>query len=153
MDGLHFSSFTSQFLRHTKSSWAESPFILEPWQQEWATELLRRENGRRVYREALLGIARKNGKSALCSALALYALVVEGALYEPGAEVYAAAASKEAKKEIEEVRPAEENHGVDPDREHTKEQAEQEERRPQHKEAAEADTPPAKPLHLLDIKV
>lgn len=65
----------------------------------------------------------------------------------------AAAASKEAKKEIEEVRPAEENHGVDPDREHTKEQAEQEERRPQHKEAAEADTPPAKPLHLLDIKV
>lgn len=66
----------------------------------------------------------------------------------------AAAASQEAKKEIEEVRPPEENHGVDPDREHTKEQAEQEERRSAHKEEKPAEnTPPAKPLHILDIKV
>lgn len=65
----------------------------------------------------------------------------------------AATASQEAKKEIEEVRPTEENHGVDPDREHTKEQAEQEERRPQHKETKEESEPPSKPLHILDIKV
>lgn len=65
----------------------------------------------------------------------------------------AASASQEARKEIEEVRPTEENQGVDPDREHTKEQAEQEERRPQHEEQKEEEPTPPTPLHLLDIKV
>lgn len=65
----------------------------------------------------------------------------------------AATASQEEKKEIEEVRPTEENHGVDPDREHTKEQAQQEERRSPHPEKKEDDSPPAPPLHILDIKV
>jgi hypothetical protein len=64
----------------------------------------------------------------------------------------AATAAQEAKKEIEEVRPTEENHSIDPDREHTKEQAEQEERRPE-KEGEEAEEKPLKPFHLLDIKV
>lgn len=68
--------------------------------------------------------------------------------------VAAAAMAQEAKKEIEEVRPPEENHGVDPDREHTKEQAEQEERR--SKDENEEQNQPKKaekPLHILDIKV
>lgn len=63
----------------------------------------------------------------------------------------AATVSQEEKKEIEEVRPTEENHAVDPDREHTKEQAEQEERRSEHQ--GEKSPEKAKPLHLLDIKV
>lgn len=68
--------------------------------------------------------------------------------------VAAAAALQEKEKEIEEVRPTEENHGVDPDREHTKEQAEQEERRPEHEEhGREESSPEQKPFHLLDIKV
>jgi outer membrane biosynthesis protein TonB len=65
----------------------------------------------------------------------------------------ASSAAQAEKKEIEEVRPTEENQGVDPDREHTKEQAEQEERRPAHHEEAGEDKKPQKPLHLLDIKV
>jgi hypothetical protein len=65
----------------------------------------------------------------------------------------AASASQEARKEIEEVRPTEENHGVDPDREHTKEQAEQEEKRPHHEEKKEEEPIPTTPLHLLDVKV
>jgi hypothetical protein len=65
----------------------------------------------------------------------------------------AASASQEAREEIEEVRPTEENQGVDPDREHTKEQAEQDERRPQHEEQKEEEPTPPSPLHLLDIKV
>lgn len=64
----------------------------------------------------------------------------------------AATAVQEAKKEIEEVRPTEENHAIDPDREHTKEQAEQEERRSE-KEGEETEEKPLKPIHLLDIKV
>lgn len=65
----------------------------------------------------------------------------------------AASAAQAEKKEIEEVRPTEENQGVDPDREHTKEQAEQEERRASHHEELNEETKPQKPLHLLDIKV
>jgi len=65
----------------------------------------------------------------------------------------ASSAAQEEKKEIEEVRPTEENHGVDPDREHTKEQAEQEERRSPHEEKKEESEKPTKSLHLLDIKV
>ncbi len=66
----------------------------------------------------------------------------------------AAAASQEAHKEVEEVRPPEENHGVDADREHTREQAEQEERQFESEEGSEEEKPePEKPLHLLDIKV
>lgn len=63
----------------------------------------------------------------------------------------AATATQEKEQEVQEVRPAEENQGVDPDREHTKEQAEQEERRSKKKE----EKPPqkTKPFHLLDIKV
>ena len=67
--------------------------------------------------------------------------------------VAASAALQEEKKEIEEVRPTEENHGVDPDREHTKEQAEQEERRSESEEEKKETTPSPKPFHLLDIKV
>jgi outer membrane biosynthesis protein TonB len=65
----------------------------------------------------------------------------------------AATASQETRREIEEVRPPEENQAVDPDREHTKEQAEQEERRPNHKEEEVAHPEAKTPLHFLDIKV
>lgn len=63
----------------------------------------------------------------------------------------AANVAREAKKEIEEVRPTEENKRVSTDREHTKEQAEQEERRGKKEE--ENPQEKTKPLHLLDIKV
>ena len=56
-------------------------------------------------------------------------------------------------KEVLEVRPTEENHAVDPDREHTKEQAEQEERRSEDQENASSPEEEQKPLHILDIKV
>lgn len=63
----------------------------------------------------------------------------------------AATVAQEEKREIEQVRPAEENHAVDPDREHTREQAEQEERRSEEREETAPESP--RPLHLLDIKV
>ncbi len=60
---------------------------------------------------------------------------------------------QEQEKEIQEVRPTEENQKTDPDREHAKEQAEQEERRPEHHEDESSTQESSKPLHLLDIKV
>jgi hypothetical protein len=65
----------------------------------------------------------------------------------------AATASQEERKEIEEIRPTEENHGVDPDREHAKKQAEQEEKRSPPEEKDEEEQTPLKSLHILDIKV
>ena len=60
---------------------------------------------------------------------------------------------QEEEKEVLEVRPAEENQAIDPDREHTKEQAEQEERRSEHHENQSSAEAELKPLHILDIKV
>ena len=66
--------------------------------RDWQVELLRHlyardESGGYVARTALVGIPRKNGKSALSSAaIALYSLIAEGI---DGAEVIIAAATKE----------------------------------------------------------
>lgn len=60
---------------------------------------------------------------------------------------------QDQEKEIQEVRPTEENQKVDPDREHTKEQAQQEEQRSAHHEKESPLEEESKPLHILDIKV
>jgi len=67
-------------------------------------------------------------------------------------------AVQEKEKEVEEVRPTEENHAVDPDREHQKEEADQETKRNRKslKESNDEETPSEDefpPLHKLDIKV
>ena len=68
--------------------------------------------------------------------------------------VAANAATNEKEKEIEEVRPTEENHMVDPDREHTKEEAEQQMKRERKKpETEEEEGEEAPPIRHLDIKV
>ena len=70
----------------------------------------------------------------------------------------AQAAAQEKEEQVLEVRPAEENHEVDPDREHQKNEADQEtKRKPKHEqEDTEQDigfdkTDNAR--HILDIKV
>lgn len=96
-DGRRFRAFCRAFIRQTKGEWAGRPLEVEGWQGEIVDEILRRDpkTGRRVYSEALIGIPRKNGKSTLSAALALFFLVVVGTLYDPGAEIYAAAGSKD----------------------------------------------------------
>ena len=64
----------------------------------------------------------------------------------------AADATNEKKKEIEEVRPTEENHKVDEDREHTKQEAESENPK-ENKEKEDEEAEKSPPLHHLDIKV
>ena len=69
----------------------------------------------------------------------------------------AQAAVQEKEQEIEEVRPAEENHAIDPDREHQREEADEEtknfSKKKGHKIEEESDEERDEPLHLLDIKV
>src|SRR5690554_2994387 len=81
-------------LRHTKGEWAGQPFSLRPWQEKLVRELFGtlRPDGLRQYRTAWIEVPRKNGKSTLTAALALYLLVADG---EPGAEVYSAACDRD----------------------------------------------------------
>ncbi len=90
--GARFAKFCREFIKHTKGEWAGKAFVLEDFQQEFMDEALSLgRNGRRRYREVLLGLPRKNGKSTLAASLALYLLAFDD---EPGAEVYAAAAAQ-----------------------------------------------------------
>jgi hypothetical protein len=67
----------------------------------------------------------------------------------------AQAAAQEKEKEVLEVRPTEENHEVDPDREHQKNMSDQETDRNEKEKKLEDDKEQEQkfPLHRLDIKV
>lgn len=91
----HVVTFIERFARHSKGEWAGQPFILAEWQKRELIMPLfgwKRADGTRRFRVAYVEIPKKNGKSALCSAIALYLLVADD---EPGAEVYAAAADRD----------------------------------------------------------
>ena len=87
-------SWIEKFCTHVKGELGGQPFILEEWQK---SDIIRplfgtmRPDGRRRYRTAYVEIPRKNGKSNLCAALALYMLCADG---ERGAEVISAAGSR-----------------------------------------------------------
>ncbi len=57
------------------------------------------------------------------------------------------------KKEVQEVRPTEENQSVDADREHQREQADQEERRASDEEDENPEKVTKVSVHILDVKV
>ena len=73
---------------------AGSPLVLREWQKRLLEHLYARDESKGyVARTALIGMPRKNGKSALSSAaIALYSLIAEGV---QGAEIIVAAAEKE----------------------------------------------------------
>ena len=80
-------------LTHTKGPFASQTFDLRPWQKRILKQLFhKRRDGRRQYRSCLLMLPRKNGKSELAAAVALYGLLADG---EAGAEVYSAAADRD----------------------------------------------------------
>jgi phage terminase large subunit-like protein len=80
-------------LTHTKGPFAQQTFALRPWQKSIVRRLFTvRKDGLRQYRTCLLMLPRKNGKSEIAAALAIYFLLFDG---EIGAEVYSAAADKD----------------------------------------------------------
>ena len=67
-------SFIERFCKHTKSPFHGKPFILELWEKaliEAFYSFRRTDTGFRRFKKFLLLIARKNGKSTFCAALAL----------------------------------------------------------------------------------
>ena len=87
-------AFIETFITHTKGELANKPFILEDWQKESIIKPLFGwidKDGMRKYRTCYIEIPRKNGKSNLSAAIALYMLFADG---EPGAEIISAAADR-----------------------------------------------------------
>ena len=86
--------FVQMCCTHIKGALAGSPFLLEPWQRGLVGNLFgwMRPDGLRRYRECLLFVPRKNGKTTLVAAILNYVLFCDG---EAGAEIYCAAADRE----------------------------------------------------------
>lgn len=86
--------FIEKLCVFSNAKWTGQKFLLEGWQRRLLYELfeVNPETGLRRYRRALIGMGRKQGKTELAAALALYFLLADG---EKSAEVYCAAASEE----------------------------------------------------------
>lgn len=75
----------------TKGDWIGRPFRLLPWQKRLILELFTvRDDGLRQYRWGYVSVPKKNGKTELAAAIALYLLIGDG---EPAPWIVCAAAS------------------------------------------------------------
>jgi len=97
--GDDVTAWIERFCTHTKGDLAGTPLILADWQRQWVREVFgpQGRDGLRKVRTALLGVPRKNGKSTLSAALALYMLFADG---EPGAEVYSVAGDRQQARAV-----------------------------------------------------
>jgi phage terminase large subunit-like protein len=84
--------FFPSCLTHTKGF--AGTFELAQWQKDIFATLYgwKRKDGTRRYREAMVAVPRKNGKTQCCAGVALYGLSCDG---ERGPEVYCAAYSRD----------------------------------------------------------
>ena len=89
--------FIETFCKHSKGQWAGKPVILDLWQKAIIQTVFGfvDEKGFRKYREVLIIVGRKNGKSTLLSAIGLYMLFADG---EGGAQVCCIASKKDQAK-------------------------------------------------------
>lgn len=96
--GWQASEFINAFATQTKDTvagQAGEPLVLRNWQMDLLDHLFAvNENGLYKHRTALIGMARKNGKSGLGSGIALWSLLMG----EAGGEVYSCAADKDQAK-------------------------------------------------------
>jgi len=94
----HAIEFIENFCRHSKGKWGGKPIDLELWQKAALAAtfgFVHKLDRTRKYRELLLIVGRKNGKSTLSAGIGLYLQVADG---EPGAEIYAVATKKDQAK-------------------------------------------------------
>jgi len=77
--GARVVKFIENFCVHGEGDFYGQPFRLDQWQRKIIYDLYElNENKERRHREALLGVPKGNGKSALISALGLYELLGNG---------------------------------------------------------------------------
>jgi len=91
-DGDELIRFAENHFRVMKGFRAGEPLSFTAWQRWLIRGLMERTTeGRLRYRRALIGLPRKQGKSLMGSALAVYSMIAG----EPGAEVYAVAGDRQ----------------------------------------------------------
>lgn len=95
----HVIEFIENFCRHSKGKMGGQKVVLELWEKAILASIFGfiDINGNRKYREAILIVGRKNGKSLLSSAVGLYLMVADG---EPGAEIVSVATKRDQAKII-----------------------------------------------------
>jgi phage terminase large subunit-like protein len=94
----HAIEFIENYCKHSKGKWGGKPIDLELWQKAFIAAsfgFVHKMDETRKYREILLVVARKNGKSTIASGIGLYLQVADG---EPGSEVYAVATKRDQAK-------------------------------------------------------
>lgn len=86
--------FFRDCLKFIEGEKAGQPFLLEPWQKALVGCMFgwKRQDGLRRYREVMVYVPRKNGKTPLLAGLVLYVMFCD---HEPGAQIYSAAAERE----------------------------------------------------------
>lgn len=82
--------FIEKFCRHHEGPLAPGKIVLEEWQKAFISAVfgIVDDNGDRQFREVLLEIGRKNGKTIIAAAISAYHIYLDG---EYGARVYMAA--------------------------------------------------------------
>jgi phage terminase large subunit-like protein len=95
----HVIEFIENYCKHSKGKMGGQPVILELWEKALLATVFGFIDitGCRKYREAVLIVGKKNGKSLIASAVGLYLLVGDN---EPGPEVYAVATKRDQAKII-----------------------------------------------------
>jgi len=95
----HILEFAENYCRHSKGKFGGQPVRLELWEKAHLAVVFGFIDieGNRKYRESVLIVGKKNGKSLLASIVGLYMQVGDG---EPGPEIYAVATKKDQSKII-----------------------------------------------------
>ena len=95
----HVLEFAENYCRHSKGKFGGKPVRLELWEKAHLATVFGfiDDDGLRKYRESLLIVGKKNGKSLLASVVGLYMLMADG---ESGPEVYAVATKRDQSKII-----------------------------------------------------
>lgn len=93
----HVIEFVENFCHNSKGKYGGQLVVLELWEKALLATVFGFVDieGNRKYREAVLILGKKNGKSLLASCVGLYLLTADN---EPGAEVYAVASKREQAK-------------------------------------------------------
>ena len=93
----HILEFAENYCRQSKGKYGGQLVRLELWEKAMLAAIFGfiDINGLRKYREAMLIIGRKNGKSLLSSIVGLYLMIADG---EPGAEVVSVATKRDQAK-------------------------------------------------------
>lgn len=95
----HVIEFAENFCRHSKGKFGGKPVTLELWEKAMLATMFGfiDIDGNRKYREVILIVGKKNGKSLISSVVGNYLFLADG---EAGPEVYAVATKKDQAKII-----------------------------------------------------